>query len=109
MLQKKLKHLEHMLKAKGQKEAAEAAAKASALQAQKQLGGVDFQKEEEAQEWSLRIQDTIQALKGDATRYKWPRDVLFQYLRLLYDMHENMQEYEELQCMASHAVLTFLE
>jgi hypothetical protein len=56
-------------------------------------------------DWDITVTETIQALSNKQVNAIWPRDTLFKYLQLMEDLQENLREYEELQYLATCAIL----
>lgn len=55
--------------------------------------------------WEATVAETLIALSGTRTETMWPRDILFKYLQTMENLQENMKEYEDLQRLASAALM----
>ncbi|KAJ3211479.1 Cation channel sperm-associated protein 2 [Dinochytrium kinnereticum] len=55
--------------------------------------------------WEATVGETLAGLASSQSETMWPRDTLFKYLQLMENLQENMKEYEELQLLASCALL----
>ncbi|KAJ3105736.1 Golgi apparatus membrane protein TVP23 A [Phlyctochytrium bullatum] len=60
---------------------------------------------EYAKRWEATVAETLTALASTRSETMWPRDTLFKYLQLMENLQENMKEYEELQLLATSALL----
>ncbi|KAJ3131031.1 hypothetical protein HK100_006954 [Physocladia obscura] len=55
--------------------------------------------------WEDTVRETLTALEDANVETMWPRNILFEYLQVMENLHENMKEYEELQELCSWCLL----
>lgn len=56
--------------------------------------------------WDKMVEETLEALEAERDLEAfWPRDVMFKYLQELESLMENIQEFRELNLMASNITL----
>lgn len=59
--------------------------------------------------WEKTIHDNLQLLRNTPSETLWPRDTLFRYFQLMESLMENLQERQDLQDLADHALLQIFD
>jgi cation channel sperm-associated protein 2 len=64
---------------------------------------------DKAKGWDAMVGKTLDALQGLQADYIWPRNTLFNYLRTMEQLQNNLKEYEDLQALSAVAVSELYE
>ncbi|KAJ8029473.1 Cation channel sperm-associated protein 2 [Holothuria leucospilota] len=59
--------------------------------------------------WEKTVHDNLQLLRNTPSETLWPRDTLFRYFQLMESLMENLQERQDLQDLADHALLQIFD
>ncbi|XP_033108654.1 cation channel sperm-associated protein 2-like [Anneissia japonica] len=65
--------------------------------------------QQKSNNWEKMVHDNLEILSRTPTETLWPRDTLFRYLQQMEALQENLEERQDLQNLAYHALLQIFD